>query len=110
MCTAINGTATSFCAASSTTTGAIKVATTTQLAVVGRPVPSTRQIKPVSTSMMTKFPADRNSTISVMTRPMPVNVTVPTIMPAVAVAMPTAVILRAPDPRPARNSPRPSRS
>ncbi len=62
------------------------------------------QIAPTRTSMITIEPPDRNSTISVITRPMPVRVTMPTRMPAVAVAMPTAVMLRAPISRPPRNS------
>ena len=39
--------------------------------------------------MTMMLPPDTSSTISVITRPMPVSVTVPTMMPAVAVAMPT---------------------
>ncbi len=68
------------------------------------------QIAPTSTSMMMIEPPDSVSTISVITRPMPVSVTVPTRMPAVAVAMPTAVMLRAPVASPSMNSRQPCRA
>ena len=42
-----------------------------------------------------RLPPEAVSTISVITRPMPVSETVPTMMPAQAVAMPTEVMLRA---------------
>ena len=46
--------------------------------------------------MATMLPPDKAVTRSVITSPMPVNVMVPTMMPAVAVAMATVTMLRAP--------------
>ena len=60
-------------------------------------------------SMMIRLPPDTVSTISVITRPMPVSDTVPTMMPAVAVAMPTEVMLREAPWKAAIRSSKPSR-
>ena len=47
-------------------------------------------------SITIRLPPEMISTNSVSTRPMPVSVTVPTMMPAAAVAMPMPIMLRAP--------------
>ena len=50
-------------------------------------MPSTRLIAAISTSIRMTLPPEMNSTSSVIIRPRPVSVIVPTTMPAVAVAM-----------------------
>ena len=58
-------------------------------------------------NMMNRFPAEISSTNSASTRPIPVKVTVPTMIPAVEVAMATPIILRAPATRPTFKSENP---
>jgi len=67
-------------------------------------MPRIRLITAVRMSMSSRFPPERNSTRSVMTRPMPVSVTVPTTMPAAAVATPIPIMLRAPPTRLSKRS------
>ena len=64
----------------------------------------------VNTSIRTRLPPEMNSTNSVITRPMPVRVTVPTTMPAAAVATPMPIMLRAPATRPSSSSLHPWRA
>ncbi len=64
--------------------------------MVGTPRPMTRQVKATNSSMTMTLPWLMNSTNSVMRRPRPVSVMPPTTMPAVAVAMPMPIMLRAP--------------
>ncbi len=59
--------------------------------------------------MIIRLPPEAVSTISVITRPMPVSDTVPTMMPAQAVAMPTEVMLREAPCKAAIRSSKPSR-
>ncbi len=79
------------------------------MAVVGTPMPSTRQTNAVNSSITTRLPPETNSTNSVIIRPMPVSVIAPTMMPAVAVATAMPIMLRAPAARPSRRSTRPRR-
>ena len=57
--------------------------------------------------MIIRLPPDSTSTSSVIARPMPVSVTVPTMMPAVAVAIAMPIMLRAPVTRPENRSEKP---
>ena len=50
----------------------------------------------MNSSMAITLPCETNSTNSVMRRPSPVSVMAPTMMPAVAVATPMPIMLRAP--------------
>ena len=59
------------------------------------------------TSINSKLPDEISSTTSASTSPIPVKVTVPTIIPAVDVAIATPIMLRAPAIRPVFKSPRP---
>jgi hypothetical protein len=54
-----------------------------------------------------RLPPEMNSTNSVITRPMPVRVTVPTTMPAADVATPMPIMLRAPLTNPVMRSSNP---
>ena len=58
--------------------------------------------------MTIRLPPDSTSTNSVMTWPMPVRVTVPTMMPAAAVATPMPIMFRAPAIMPSIISTQPS--
>ena len=55
-------------------------------------------------SISIRLPPDSSSTISVITSPTPVSETVPTMMPAAAVATPMPIMLRAPVTRPSIRS------
>ena len=70
-------------------------------------MPSTREIIAMRSSMMMTLPPERNSTNSVIISPRPVSVTVPTTMPAVAVATAMPIMLRAPSARPSTRSSQP---
>ncbi len=73
-------------------------------------MPRIRLMTATSISISIRLPPDSNSTISVMTRPMPVSDTVPTMMPAAAVATPMPIMLRAPVTRPSIRSSTPWRA
>ena len=61
-------------------------------------------MKATSTSISIRLPPESSSTTSVITRPIPVSDTVPTMMPAAAVATPMPIMLRAPASSPATRS------
>ena len=63
-------------------------------------MPSTRQTKATNSSITITLPCETNSTNSVMRSPRPVSVMAPTMMPAVAVAMPMPIMLREPSLKP----------
>ncbi|MPN47939.1 hypothetical protein SDC9_195543 [bioreactor metagenome] len=73
-------------------------------------MPRISEITATSPSMTIRLPPERISTSSVIARPTPVSVTVPTMMPAVAVAMPMPIMLRAPVTRPSNRSWKPCRA
>ena len=63
-------------------------------------MPKIRLIMAVKIRINGRFPPEMNSTNSVMTSPIPVRVTVPTTIPAAAVATPIPIIFRAPETKP----------
>ena len=64
----------------------------------------------VKTSITSTLPPDTYSTNSVIMKPMPVSVIAPTMRPALAVATPMPIMLRAPRTSPFQRSPSPRRS
>src|SRR5437667_8770692 len=74
------------------------------------PMPRMMQIVATRNSMPIMLPAETVSTRSVMTSPKPVIETVPTTMPAAAVAIAMPIMFRAPDPRPSTRSCQPAAS
>ncbi|MNC15495.1 hypothetical protein D3C75_633170 [compost metagenome] len=73
-------------------------------------MPRIRLSRAVRSSISSRLPMESISTRSASTRPTPVWETAPTMMPAVAVAMPMPIMLRAPATRPSFKSTRPSRA
>ncbi len=72
-------------------------------------MPRIRLSTAVNSRISSRLPMERISTTSASTRPTPVWETAPTMMPAVAVAMPMPIMLRAPLTRPFHRSSAPSR-
>ena len=70
-------------------------------------MPKIKLINAVNTNISMMLPPEINSTNSVITKPIPVKVTVPTTIPAAAVATPIPIILREPVIMPSNSSIKP---
>ncbi len=90
-------------------TGAVMEAMTMYVAVVGSPIPIIRLTTAVIKSKRKTFPIARRSTICTIMLPIPM-LTIPTMMPAVAVAMATVIMFRVPPTIPSTTRLSPARS